>query len=1060
MPNIKAINELNDAQLDEMVKLLMPLDYQIDKRLKYVMNHFSMPKNEALEYIVTDNPILWAKVYLDWEARDYQFAILSEGKKSKKLVLRLGRRLGKCLTGDTLIPDSITGEYLPIKQLYEKQKANMFVLDTDNLKLRNFDTNIVTDNGIKPVYKVTTKSGREITTTGNHPFYTINGFVELDDLKVGDHVSIAKNMSHSSPEHMDEDHIKFLAYMIGDGTTTISSNIRFSCNPDATMILDEMRQICKNNDCKFFKYNSDAKYDWHIKGNKKSHRVNNNNKLLTVLKDNDVIGKNSNTKVIPSSIFKLSNEQLKLFISRLYATDGWATCSTSNKKRIEIGYCSNSKKLCADLQSLLLRFGINSVLSKKKVKYNGQIRITYTLGIYNISDCIMFINNINIFSKENATQKVLDCISLMNNYGTMYPSDIKNIIKSELNNVSKQKLRNYSGVRFDENYSTLSEFKIKKANELLQSNKIQQILDADIIWDEIRSIDYIGEQQTYDFTVPIYHNFVANDFITHNTDDMCVLILWFAYTQYNKGPNNQYDIIIATPYETQIDLIFKRLHQLIENSPLLTSLISRDVHHNICFNINGVNSNILGLTAGANNASGGANSTRGQRADVIILDECDYIGSNQVTNILNIRNEAPERIRLICASTPSGKHEEYYRWCTGASKKYFPTQQDIKNNTFTGYQIEEKTVGEGNGWTEIYAPSNVNKELLKINPDTLQTYLEDIREELSEMRYTQEVMAEFGEEELGVYQKIYIKQAILEGERLNYKYITKWDKDKRKEYLKRTQGQCIRILGVDWDKYSAATNMVCIEFDKFHQDETGRVVPVFKILFRVEISRSEFTYINAMNKIIELNNEYKFDWIAIDRGYGEVQLEMLHKYGIENPSSGLADKVVGYQFSQKIEVTDPYTRKKDMKHMKPFMVNNSVNIFEKGKIVLDPKDKTMISQLEEYRVKSISSSGLPIYTDENEHAIDSMNLALLIFEQKYGSLLKKIFSVKTAFIGTLDNRDVDVKSRIIIGDGEDSLLPFKTISEKDISSNYGIVGITNLSQRKNKRNSSYQRRKF
>ena len=377
------------------------------------------------------------------------------------------------------------------------------------------------------------------------------------------------------------------------------------------------------------------------------------------------------------------------------------------------------------------------------------------------------------------------------------------------------------------------------------------------------------------------------------TDDMCVAILWFAYTQYNKGPNNQYDIIIATPYETQIDLIFKRLHQLLEISPLLKSRVSRDVHHNLCFNINGITSNILGLTAGANNASGGANSTRGQRADVIILDECDYIGSNQVTNILNIRNEAPERIRLICASTPSGKHEEYYRWCIGASKKYYPSEDDIKNNKFSGYQIEEKEIGEGNGWTEIYAPSNVNKELLKMNPDTLQTYLEDIRDELSEMRYVQEVMAEFGEEELGVYQKKYIQQAILEGERLKFRYITKWPEEERKEYLKRTQGQCIRILGVDWDKYAAATNMVCMEFGRFHQDAEGRIVPIFKMLFRVEIARSEFTYINAMNKIIELNDEYKFDWIAIDRGYGEVQLEMLHKYGEEHPETGLADKVVG-----------------------------------------------------------------------------------------------------------------------------------------------------------------------
>lgn len=546
------------------------------------------------------------------------------------------------------------------------------------------------------------------------------------------------------------------------------------------------------------------------------------------------------------------------------------------------------------------------------------------------------------------------------------------------------------------------------------------------------------------------------------TDSMCVLILWFAYTQYNKGPNNQYDIVIATPYETQIDLIFKRLHQLVEQSALMTSILTRDVHHHMEFTINGVTSSVLGFTAGANNASGGANNTRGQRADVLICDECDYIGSNQLTNILNIRNEAPERIRLLCASTPSGKHEEYYRWCQDASKKYFPTEEDIKNNTFSGYKTTEKAIGEGNGWTEIYAPSNVNKELLKMNPDTMQTYLEDIREELSEMRYAQEVMAEFGEEEMGVYQKRFIAEAIAEGERLKYRYITKWSKEERTAYLKKTQGQCIRILGVDWDKYQAATNMVCMEFDRFHQDKEGRIVPVFKMLFRIEIARSEFTYVNAMNKIIELNDEYKFDWIAIDRGYGEVQLEMLHKYGEEHPETQLADKVVGYQFSQKIEVTDPYTRKKDQKHLKPFMVNNSVNLFEKGKIVLDPKDKTMISQLEEYRVKSISASGLPVYTDENEHAIDSMNLALLIFAQKYDTLLKKVFSIKTAFIGTLDNRTVDVKSRTFIGENDSDLLPFGVLPKYEPSSQYGVIGVTNFSQnsRKNQRKSTFQRRTF
>lgn len=541
------------------------------------------------------------------------------------------------------------------------------------------------------------------------------------------------------------------------------------------------------------------------------------------------------------------------------------------------------------------------------------------------------------------------------------------------------------------------------------------------------------------------------------TDSMCVLILWFAYTQYNRGDNNQYDIVIATPYETQIDLIFKRLHQLIEKSPLLRSVITRDVHHNLEFNIKGITSAILGFTAGANNASGGANNTRGQRADVLICDECDYIGSNQLTNILNIRNEAPERIRLICASTPSGKHEEYYRWCVDASKKYYPSKDDIKNNRFSGYEMEELPAGEGNGWSEIYAPSNVNKELLKINPDTLQTYLEDIREELSEMRYAQEVMAEFGEEEMGVYQKRFIQWAIEEGKRIGHKYITSWPKEERQKYLRATKGQNIRMLGIDWDKYQAATNMVCMEFDRFHQDAEGRIVPCFKVLFRIEIARSEFTYVNAMNKVISLNEEYDFDWIAIDRGYGEVQLEMFHKYGLEHPESGLADKVIGYQFSQKIEVTDPYTRKKDEKDLKPFMVNNSVNLFEKGKIILDPKDKTMISQLEEYRVKTITSSGKPVYTDENEHAIDAMNLALLIFEQKHGALLKKVFSIKTVFIGTLDNRNLEVKDRQIPDDSREA----KIAKLQGPSSTYGIIGVTNFKgQKQNKRTSMFTRRKF
>lgn len=62
------IIELSDSEIDSLIQLLLPMDEQLDKRVNFVMSQYSMGKSEALEYIVTDNPVLWAKVYLDWEA--------------------------------------------------------------------------------------------------------------------------------------------------------------------------------------------------------------------------------------------------------------------------------------------------------------------------------------------------------------------------------------------------------------------------------------------------------------------------------------------------------------------------------------------------------------------------------------------------------------------------------------------------------------------------------------------------------------------------------------------------------------------------------------------------------------------------------------------------------------------------------------------------------------------------------------------------------------------------------------------------------------------------------
>ena len=179
----------------------------------------------------------------------------------------------------------------------------------------------------------------------------------------------------------------------------------------------------------------------------------------------------------------------------------------------------------------------------------------------------------------------------------------------------------------------------------------------DIIQDVVKwAYVYFG-WTAFDYQVPILKNIVRDSQAVFRlgrrlgkTELMCILILWYAFTQYNKKPvtndtEDVYDILIVAPFEKQIDLIFKRLKQLIEASPAYQTCIVRDVKHNIKL-ANGTN--ILGITAGSKGGDG-ANNTRGQRADLIIFDEVDELGVFQRHTINSVkRGNAYKNKRRDC----------------------------------------------------------------------------------------------------------------------------------------------------------------------------------------------------------------------------------------------------------------------------------------------------------------------------------------------------------------------------------------------------------------------------
>lgn len=210
-----------------------------------------------------------------------------------------------------------------------------------------------------------------------------------------------------------------------------------------------------------------------------------------------------------------------------------------------------------------------------------------------------------------------------------------------------------------------------------------------------------------------------------------------------------------------------------------------------------------------------------------------------IDSVTAIALENPKEIGIWCSSTPTGKRDFFYEICT---------------NPDTGYK-------------SYHFPSMVN-------PDWDESMEAELRATMTQQGYIHEVLAEFGEETIGVFSKAAIERAkthlLYTYRELNSYEIEQYRKQgydmdyivHLPEYSKKNKApDGYRILGVDWDKFSEATQMVLTEFNQLFNK--------FQVIKRFEIPRSEFTYDNAVKKIIEINEIYNPKFIYVDAGHGD-----------------------------------------------------------------------------------------------------------------------------------------------------------------------------------------------
>ncbi len=299
---------------------------------------------------------------------------------------------GKSCRGDTQVMLN-SGELKPIKEIVEnalaKSKASLklddgvftcenidgvrvFGLDTESMKIVEKDVSaFVKREGEKKLFKITTRTGREVVTTGCHPVMVYrNGKVVsevVEKLSENDFIAVPRKLEFPGNEFemdgikIDEDFARFIGYLIGDGYTT--SN-RIEIVNDEEAILNDFEQLCK-------KFGLAVKYKKKVG---KATRIicwsTNFPKIVkNLLRSDSVLHLTGNYKIIPPEIMLSKKSVMINFLVGLFDCD-----ATVRKNVPSFEYTTKSEKLADQVLMSLLRLGIVA-RKKKKLKYASNTKL-------------------------------------------------------------------------------------------------------------------------------------------------------------------------------------------------------------------------------------------------------------------------------------------------------------------------------------------------------------------------------------------------------------------------------------------------------------------------------------------------------------------------------------------------------------------------------------------------------------------------------------------------------------------------------------------------------------
>jgi hypothetical protein len=325
--------------------------------------------------------------------------------------------------------------------------------------------------------------------------------VAAKNLISGDTFAVARNIPGGHIKY-SLDRAWLLGLLIGDGCLTVPSNVKLTCAD--TRILKNIPEHVAN--CGFSYRQTGKKgitFAYNITGG-----------AVQWIRDFGLDGKSSHTKFIPSEVFTWNNESVGEFIRGYFEADG---CVTPK----EIAFSSVNSKLLLDTQSLLLRFGVVSSLRIKRATYKNQPYKSYILVI-NGSSMKTFAFIIGDRSDKGCRlQNTVESLGQSNDNIDLIPESVLTRLRVK---------RGCGSDKLDgcdiSNRRKRGCLRRKVQTLACKQNRQDLYNESDLFWDEIVSVEFIGEQQTYSIEVDNTHVHITDDFITHNSYQTIGRVVW------------------------------------------------------------------------------------------------------------------------------------------------------------------------------------------------------------------------------------------------------------------------------------------------------------------------------------------------------------------------------------------------------------------------------------------------------------------------------------------------------------------------------------------------------